>query len=133
MPALADIVVKKADGTTNITFTGVVPSAGDKTPAVWRSNSVGSAIGQRPEFRMVTSPNGDNTARRFQANFSFPSLFTDTSTSRVNVAQRLNFTLTGVVPVDMPDADINEAVSQGCNLVASALVVSCIKAGYAPT
>jgi hypothetical protein len=133
MPALADIIVKKADGTTNITYTGVVPSAGDKTPAVWRSNSVGAAIGQRPEFRMVTSPNGDNSARRFVCNYSFPSLYTDTSTSRVNVAQRLNFTVSGVVPVDMPDTDISEAISQGFNLVASALVVSSAKAGYAPT
>jgi hypothetical protein len=51
MPALADITVKMADGTTNITYTGIVPSAGDKTPAVWRSNSVGGSIGQRPELR----------------------------------------------------------------------------------
>jgi hypothetical protein len=51
----------------------------------------------------------------------------------VNVAQRLNFTVSGVVPVDMPDTDISEAISQGFNLVASTLVVSSAKAGYAPT
>lgn len=133
MAALADIVIKKADGTTNITFTGVVPSAGDKTPAVWRSNSIGAALAFRPEFRLLTGPSGSGNARRFQASMSYPSLATDTTTSRTSVVQRGNFTLTGVVPADMPDADVAEYVAQGMNLLASALIVTSIKSGYAPT
>lgn len=133
MAALADIIVKKNDGTTNITYTGVVPSAGDKTPAIWRSNSVGAALAQRPELRMQTSLAGSGGSRRFQVNFSFPSLFTDSSTSRTSVAQRGNFTLTGVVPSEMPDADVNEYIAQGMNLLASPLIVSSLKAAYAPT
>lgn len=134
MAALADIVVKKADGATNITFTGVVPSAGDKTPAIWRSNSVGSALNLRPEFRLSTRPSGNGSGdRRFEANFTYPSVFTDTSTSRTSVAQRMNFTITGVVPAAMPDTDVAEAVAQGFNLLASSLVVTSVKTGYAPT
>lgn len=133
MAALADIIVKKNDGATNITFTGVVPSAGDKTPAIWRSNSVGAALAHRPELRMQTSLVGAGGARRFQVNFSYPSLFTDSGTSRTSVAQRGNFTLTGVVPSEMPDADINEYIAQGMNLLASPLIVQSLKAAYAPT
>jgi len=133
MPALADIVVKKADGSTDVTFTGVVPSAGDKTPAVWRSNSAGGAIGQRPELRLQSSSNGDGSARKMVANFSFPSLFTDTSTGRVSVDKRLNFTLSVAVPVEMPDADLAEAVEQGMNLCHATLIKSCLKAGYSAT
>jgi len=133
MPALANIVVKKADGTTDVTYTGIVPSAGDKTPAVWRQNSYGGSIGQRPELRMQTSSNGDASSRRVVINFTYPSLFTDTTTSRVQIDKRLNFTLTGAVPVEMTDTDLNEAIAQGFNLLASTLIKQSASSGYAPT
>jgi len=133
MPALADITVKMADGTTNITYTGIVPSAGDKTPAVWRSNSVGGSIGQRPELRVQSSSNGDNSARRMVVSYSYPSLFTDSSTGRVAVDKRLNWTLSASIPVEMKDADLAEAAEQGMNLLASTLVTDSFKSGYSPT
>lgn len=133
MAALADITVKKADGTTDIVYTGVVPSSGDKTPAVWRSNSVGSALAFRPELRLMTELTAKNTGRRFTATFSFPSVALDTTTSRSSVAQRGNFTLTGVIPLDMPDADVREYVYQGFNLLASALIKTSVSSGYAPS
>jgi hypothetical protein len=133
MPALADITVKMADGTTNITYTGIVPSAGDKTPAVWRSNSVGGSIGQRPELRVQSASNGDNSARRITINYSYPSLFTDSNTGRVSVDKRLNWSLSASIPVEMTDADLAEAVEQGNNLVAATLVKSSMKSGYSPT
>jgi hypothetical protein len=133
MPALADITVKMADGTTNITYTGIVPSAGDKTPAVWRSNSVGGSIGQRPELRVQSASNGDNSARRITINYSYPSLFTDSNTGRVSVDKRLNWSLSASIPVEMTDADLAEAVEQGNNLLAATLVKSSMKSGYSPT
>jgi hypothetical protein len=133
MSAIADITVKKNDGTTDITFTAIVPSAGDKTPAVWRSNTVGGSIGQRPELRMQTQNSGDNSSRQFKISFTYPSLFTDTNTSRVSIDKRLNFQISGAVPVEMTDADVAEAVSQGFNLVASTLIKTSVKSGYSPT
>lgn len=133
MAALADITVKKNDGTTDIVYTGVVPSSGDKVPAVWRANSVGTALAFRPEFRMMTELTGNGSSRRFTCAYSFPSVAIDTTTSRSSVVQRGNFTLTGVIPLDMPDSDVAEYISQGFNLIASALIKTSAKSGYAPT
>lgn len=133
MPALADITVKKADGSTDIVYTGIVPSAGDKTPAVFRSNSAGGAIGQRPELRIQSTSNGDGSQRRITASYSYPALFTDANTGRISVDKRMNFSLTASVPVEMPDAALAEAVEQGFNLVSSTLVKASVKQGYAPT
>lgn len=132
MPTMADITVKKNDGTTNIVYTVVSASGGDKSPAVWRSNSVGTAAGQRPEFRITSRPNGDGTARRVEGSYSYPSLTTGTD-GKINVASRFNLTFSGIVPAAMLDADLNEGVSQGLNLIDSALIVSSFKAGFAPT
>lgn len=133
MSAIANITVKKADGTTDVVYTAVVPSAGDKSPAIWRSNSVGAALAFRPEFRMTTELSGGGKSRRFVLNFSFPSVAVDSTTSRSSVAQRGNFALTGVVPLDMPDSDVAEYIEQGFNLLHSTLVKTSVASGYAPT
>jgi hypothetical protein len=41
--------------------------------------------------------------------------------------------MSAVIPQGMPDTDLNEAVSQGLNLLASSLVNGSLKAGFAPT
>ena len=41
MPQGSNITIKKDDTVTNIVYTFVVPSSGDATPAVWKSQSVG--------------------------------------------------------------------------------------------
>jgi hypothetical protein len=73
MPSMADIIVKKNDGTTNITFTAMVASAGDKSQAIWRSTTVGTAAAHQPELRMTSRANGTGTARRVDLHFSYPS------------------------------------------------------------
>jgi hypothetical protein len=129
---MADIVVKKNDTTTDITYTVVSASGGDKSPAVWRSNTVGTAAGQRPELRLASRPNGDGTARRIEGSYSYPSLTTGTD-GKINVASRFNLTFSGIVPAAMLDADLNEGVSQSLNLLASVLFKNSFKAGFAPT
>lgn len=133
MPQMADITVKKADGTTNIVYTALTPSSGDKTSAQWRSETAGAAPGLRPTFEMQSQWNGPRTARR--ANFSgqYPYTVTDTTTSQTTVKARIPFQASFVLPVEIPDTVIAEAVAQITNLVASALVQSSVKMGYAPT
>jgi len=132
MAQIANITVKKNDGTTDATYTAVVPSAGDKTPAIWRNQSVGSAAAHRPELRVSSQSNGPKTARRVEATFVYPTTATG-SDGKVIVSDRLVFTGSWVLPQGMPDADINEAVSQGVNLLASTLMKDTLKSGYAPT
>lgn len=131
MPQIANITVKKNDGTTDVVYTGLVPSAGDKSPAIWRANSLGTAPALRPEFMVTSQPNGPKTARRVNTKFSFPSLVTG-SDGRKSVADRVVMELSVVLPQGMDEGDVNEAVSQGVNLLNSTLVRDSLKIGYAP-
>lgn len=132
MAAIADIIVKKNDAVTNITYTAVVPSAGDKSPAIWRSNSVGTAAAHRPELRVSSQSNGPKTARRVEIAFVYPTTVTG-SDGKVTVSDRSVFTGSMVLPQGMPDADINEAAAQLGNLLVSSLMQTTLKSGYAPT
>lgn len=132
MPQMANITVKKNDGTTDIVYTAMIPSAGDKSAAIWRANTVGTAPAFRPELLCVSMSNGPKTARRVNLKFSYPSLVTG-SDGKVSVSDRLILDVGAVVPQGMLDADVNEAVSQGLNLLASTLVKDTVKAGFAPT
>jgi hypothetical protein len=133
MPSMADIVVKKADGTTNITFTALTPSSGDKVPAQWRSESAGAAPGLRPTFEMQTQWNGPRTARRVNIQGQYPFTVTDSTTTVTTVKARIPFQATWTLPVEIPDTVIAEATAQLTNLMASVLAQSSIKIGYAPT
>lgn len=129
MPQLANVTVKKNDGTTDIVWTGVVPSGGDKSPAVWRSNTVGTAMSHRPEFRTVSRENGTGTGRRVDASFVYKTLATaDGVTTAVS---QLPISISALVPKDMPDADVLEAVSQCFNLLDNDLIKSQFTSGYA--
>lgn len=131
MPTMANITVKKNDGTTDIVYTQKTASGGDSSPATWRSDSVGTAANQRPSFQMTTASNGPKTARRSVTRYVYPSLVTG-SDGRVSVADQVIIEVNAIVPLGMSDTDVNEAIAQGLNLNASALIKDSFKAGYAP-
>lgn len=133
MPQIANITVKKNDGTTDITYTGVVPSAGDKSPALWRSLTVGSAASHQPSLSMTSRNNGTASARRVDLHGQYPTLVTSPSDGKISVSDRVVMDISVVVPLSMATADVNEAVSQLCNLVATTLVKDSLKIGFAPT
>jgi hypothetical protein len=133
MTAMAAITIKKDDGTTNVTYSVVTASGGDKSPAVWRNNSFGGTPGQRPELRLSAAPNGDNTGRKLTGSFTYPALYTDTSTGLTQVRNRANFQFTAFVPAEMPDADAAEFGAQIGNLLADALIEDCLTLGYSAT
>lgn len=132
MPDMADLTVKKNDEVTNVVYSKVQASAGDRSPAVWRNTTVGTAAGHRPEIRMSTRENGTGTARRIDVTGTYPTLVTDAG-GKTQVADKLVMNLSVVNPKGMPDTDVNEAVAQFFNVLASTLVKSATKAGYAPS
>lgn len=132
MPQMANITVKKNDGVTDVVYTAVVPSAGDKSPAVWRNNTVGTAASHRPEFRTISRDNGTSSARRVDFSAVYPYTVTGAD-GRIVVADKFSLSGSALVPKGMPDTDIGEAVSQTLNLAASALIKQAVKDGYAPT
>jgi hypothetical protein len=130
---MANITVKKSDGTTDVTFTAVTASGGDKSPAVWRNDAFGGTIGQRPELRVRSAPNGSLTHRKVDGSFTMPQLYTDTTTSLSKVATRANVQWTSSIPMDMSDAQLAEFAAQFGNLLASSLIKSIHASGYAAT
>lgn len=131
MPTMASITVKKNDGTTDQVWTAVQASGGDKSPAIWRNQSVGIAPSFQPEFSITSRPNGDKTVRRLEGQIDWKQSATGTDgvTRRVNVGY---IKVEVVVPQGMPTADLGEFASQGSNLLGSALVKEMIKDGFAP-
>lgn len=129
MPSMANITVKKNDGTTDVIYTAIQPSAGDKAPAIWQNQTVGTAVAHRPEFSAVAQNNGTNTARRVSLSYVYPSLVTG-SDGRVSVADKATFNGQFTLPKNMPKVDTDEAATQLANMIASALVKEMLKVGY---
>lgn len=128
MPQMANITIKKADGTTDIVYTGLSGAGGDGSPSMWRAGSTGAAM-HRPTLSVTTRWNGPKTARRVVMQFNYPEVV---SVSGVDtVANRLPIEITAPIPMGMSDAVIAEAIAQGANLFKAALLQEIFKTGFA--
>lgn len=126
MPNIADITVKKADGTTDVVFTAITPSAGDNSAAIFRSNSVGVSIAQRPS--LAVTPSGKPGRRVVKTNFVYPvvDLVSGKVVDYITMKCESNAADTAA------DAVVAEAMAQASNLNASALIKSVRVIGYGP-
>lgn len=132
MPQMANLTVKKSDGTTDIVYTSMTPSAGDKTPAIWRANTVGDSVALRPEFRAVGMPSPDGARRTLKTNLVFPVVVTDNASGLKKVAGYITQVVETKIFLAADDATVAEAVAQGANLVNTALMRECARVGFAP-
>lgn len=130
MPNIANIVVKKNDNVTDITYTGQVASSGDGSPAIWKSTSVGTASAHQPEFRLLSREAQKGAKRALRSTFVYPQIATNTTTGVTSVIDRATFSTDWTLSKGMTAADINEAVSQYAALCASALIKQCVQQGY---
>jgi hypothetical protein len=137
MPAMAAIVVKMNDGTTNITYDAVAASGGDNSPAVWRQDTgapAGLPVGLRPYLKIGSKWNGPKTARIMNVEYVYPYATQDTTTTLYSSRDRVvvnggNYT----APQGVPATVLNEASAQYSNLIASPLVKSILASGYSAT
>lgn len=127
MPQMANIVVKKYDGATDVTFTAIQPSGGDKSPAVWRDNASGTAIAHRTQLTLQSVMSGSRAVRRVIGSFNKPVVATVDGLPKVIHVVRGNFEFH--VPLEAPETDLNEAAAQMGNLIDSALVQECLRTG----
>lgn len=132
MPNMANIVIKKADGTTDVTYTSAAPSAGDKSPAVWKNQTVGTVLAARPSFTLVAMDNGTRKARRVRSTFLWPKTRVDTA-GNVTVVGGASSESSHLIPQDMTPTEIGEYVAQYANLLASTLIKQSLVDGYAPS
>lgn len=132
MPQQADIVVKKADGSTNVTYVKVQPASGDNSPAIWKEPTTGTVRAGQPDFQVRSRKNGQQKARRVDGAFLYPKVRFDTN-GNATVNGGLNVNWSCLVPQDMTDGEISEGVHQAFNLAASAAVKEMCTTGYAAT
>ena len=133
MTQATDITIKKNDGTTDITWTLLTASGGDKSPAIWRSDSASGTPGQHPVVQIQARNNGAVSARRLDITFVYPSVYTDSTTGQTKVSNKTIWNLSGVNPTDVPISDANEAAAQLANLLKHAQFQAMLKSGYANT
>lgn len=131
MPKLADITVKKFDGTTDVIYTAVAGAAGDNTPALFRNNTVGTTLAQRPTLLVKSKDNGPRTGRRVNVDFSWPTTTADAG-GNVTVNGRMAGNASVLVPQNQTLEAINEQCAQFANLLASVLIKACFIEGHAP-
>lgn len=130
MPSIANITIKKNDGTTDIVYTTKSPSAGDTVAAIWRADSIGSAPAHQPELRLTAREANKGSSRALRSTFLYPQIATNTTTSITGVVNKAMAATDWIIPKGMSAADINEFASQYGNLLASALIKQCVKDGY---
>lgn len=130
MPSIANITVKKNDGTTDVTYTGIQPSSGDNTPAIWKSTLIGNAPAHQPEVRLSARDAGKGQSRELRLTAKYPQIATNTTTGVTSVVGSATAACSWVIPKGMASADINEFASQLANIIASTLLKDCVKTGY---
>lgn len=131
MPTIANITVKKADGTTDVVYMATAASAGDSSPAVFRNNTVGTTVAERPTLLVRSTDNGSRTARRLRVDYSWPIVATDAGGNKV-VAGRMSGEASVLIPQNQDAAVIAEQAAQFGNLIGSALIKASFNDGFAP-
>ncbi len=129
MTIIANLTVKKNDGTTDIVWSALNGQGGPTLPATYASQTVGSALAHQPTMTIVARDSGDKETRRTNFQVLYPNLVTDTA-SNTTVNRKGQVDVSFAMPTIMTAGQWNECVSQTINLL-TALKVD-LKAGTAP-
>lgn len=133
MPSMANITVKKEDGTTDITYTAMSPSAGDKVPAIWNATSVSGVQGSQPTLSMVTAANTQNTYRHANFKYAYPHYYTDPDSGQEVLIATVTADAHVSCPLSIPQNVWDEAFTQFGNLLSAALIRDSVLVARAPT
>lgn len=131
MAQATNLTVKKADGTTDVTYALISASAGDKSPAIWQQAAASLIPAFRPNYALDSAWNGSKTARRVHSRLLMPYVAT-LSDGTQSLLNRCLLDITGVFPQDIPSGLVMECVYQGANLFNTALVKESFSSGYSP-
>ena len=132
MPNMANIVVKDLDGSTDVTFEKLVPSAGDKSPAIWRLPAASGIPSAAVTLSVTSKASVNRKVRIVEGVVICPIIETDPH-GAVKVVDRDTFTFSGQVKVDyaQPLHDRNVALATG--LIRSDLIREILRVGYSAT
>lgn len=115
MSIIANLTVKKNDGTTDIVWTALNGQGGPSLPATWASQTVGTALAHQPTFSYVAKDSGDGVTRRMNAQLVYPNLETNGTITSVNRKGQIDVSF--AMPKIMTSLQWVEAVSQAINLL----------------
>lgn len=128
MPNIANVTVKKADGTTDIVYTALNPAGGDGIPAIFRAQTVGLSPAARPEVRV--SGKSVKTGREIRVTAHYPNVKTVSGVETITPG--FKFSGTFHLENSQSQVDSDEGASQFANFVASTLVKACASSGFPP-
>lgn len=131
MTTATDLVAKKNDGTTNVTYSLVVASGGDRNPAIFRDNALSAIPKNRSKFTIEARSNAAGTARRVTTEFSYPYIVSVSGGE--TVSDVIPVTVSAAIPGGVPDSVVAEAIAQWSSLHGLPLVKDSFKSGFAPT
>lgn len=133
MPQLANLLIYKADPAFTTTYTGVAPSAGADSPAVWRDNSRGTALNHRPELRLTAKPGSNGKSDRMRATFVYPMIATNSATGLTSVVDKASGSVDWIIPQGMNQVDVVEFAHQFVNLLGSGVFRACVEERFSAT
>jgi len=131
MPTMANVTVKKSDGTTDIQYSVQSASAGDGNYAIWSALAVGNTLKAHPDARVTTT--GNANVRRITWKLVYPILQTDTGSGITSVIGTCERHVTDIVPNLCDDATVAEFAAQAGNFLAATLPKSVVTQRYSPT
>jgi len=126
MSTIANITVKKNDGSTDVIYTALEGRSGEN-PARWKAPALGATPNTAPELRIGSRQVGNADKSKVVATFVFPYSVVNSTTGVTSVEDREMFRLEYTGSNAIPSAVRDEAVSQGMNLLASASVKTMLK------
>lgn len=132
MSTIANITVKKNDGTTDVIYGALEGRSGDN-PARWKAPALGATPATQPEFRVASKPVLNSAKAKVVATFVLPYSVINSTTGVTSVVDRELFRLEYTGSFDIPSAVRDEAVSQGMNLLASTSFKTMLKELMAAT
>lgn len=133
MPNMANITVKKADGTSVVTLTALNPSGGDKSLALWRDQASSTLSGAQTELTCTSKEAAGGTQRIVSWKMRLRYAVTDSTTGRIIVVKEAPASATFTVDKGVPDNIHAELAVQFAHVIASALGVQVNTTGFAPT
>lgn len=131
MPNMANITVKNG-ADQDVTYNGVVSSAGDRSPARWTAISASTIAGHRPTLSVLTRDNGNKNGRVLEASFRYPVVATGAD-GMPKVVAIVPFQVHGTLPTNVDGSVVTDAFVQCVALLNSSLMREVAADGYAPT
>lgn len=131
MPTMQNITIKNSSN-ADVIYVAKVASAGEKSPAIWSADALNVVPGNRPTLKVSAHPNGPGTTRVVNVELTFPIVETNVQGGQTRVGS-VPFRVYAALPLNLSESVVVDAITQGLNLVSSALMRDVLTTGYAPT